>query len=153
MDVAWSTLERASKRLKLERLPDTQKARLTLFQSSLTYKDERFCGYDAACVVEVIEHLDENRLPTFEQVLFGETKPRIIVLTTPNIEYNENYVTLDVGKLRHGDHRFEWTRKQFEAWARSTSEKYGYTVELKQIGDADEEHGTPTQMGVFTLCK
>lgn len=153
MDVSWSVLERASKRLKIDRMPDAQKNRITLFQGSLTYKDERFFGYDAACVVEVIEHMDLSRLPAFEQVLFGEAKPGIIVLTTPNFEYNENYISLKEGKLRHGDHRFEWTRKQFEAWANAIADKYSYTVEFKQIGDMDEDHGTPTQMGVFTLCE
>lgn len=152
MDVSWTALERASQRLKLEWLPDVQKNRITLFQSSLTYKDERFSGYDAACVVEVIEHLDENRLSVFEQVLFGEARPQTVVLTTPNLEYNENYAFLYEGKLRHGDHRFEWTRRQFLDWTRAVAERYGYNVTVSQIGDADENNGTPTQMGVFTLC-
>jgi 3' terminal RNA ribose 2'-O-methyltransferase Hen1 len=153
MDVSWQALERASQHLKLERLPDVQKNRITLFQSSLTYKDERFCGYDAACVVEVIEHLDENRLSAFEQVLFGETKPVAVVLTTPNLEYNENYAFLHEGNLRHGDHRFEWTRDEFSSWAHTVAKRYGYTVTISQIGDEDETRGTPTQMGVFTLCE
>lgn len=153
IDVSWQALERASQRLKLDRLPDVQKNRVSLFQSSLTYKDERFCGYDAACVVEVIEHLDENRLSAFEHVLFGEAKPATVVLTTPNLEYNENYLFLNKGNLRHGDHRFEWTRKQFENWAWDVSERYGYKVAISQIGDEDDIHGTPTQMGVFTLCE
>lgn len=153
MDVSWQALEWARRRLHLDQLPDAQKGRITLFQSSLTYKDERFCGYDAACMVEVMEHLDEGRLPAFEQVLFGETRPRTVVLTTPNLEYNKNYASLGEGELRHGDHRFEWTRKQFEDWAHGVAGRYGYTVALSQIGEEDEAHGTPTQMGVFTLCE
>lgn len=152
MDVSWQALERATRRLKLSLLPDSQKNRISLFQSSLTYKDERFCGYDAACVIEVIEHLDENRLSTFTRVLFGEAKPGTVILTTPNVEYNEKYESLQQGCFRHVDHRFEWTRRQFKSWAGEIAAQYGYTVTVSGIGDGDETHGAPTQMGVFTIC-
>jgi 3' terminal RNA ribose 2'-O-methyltransferase Hen1 len=158
-DVSWQALERTRQRLRLDQLPDAQKDRVTLFQSSLTYKDERFRGYDAACLVEVIEHMDLNRLPAFERILFGEARPGTVIMTTPNVEYNEHYEFLHEGNLRHRDHRFEWTRRQFEDWARAAAEQYGYTVVFSPIGDeadnADEieAHGTPTQMGVFTLCE
>lgn len=150
MDVSFSVLERAYQRLKIDRMPELQKNRLTLFQSSLTYKDDRYAGYAAAAVVEVVEHLDHNRLAAFEQVLFGATKPPVVVLTTPNIEYNENYESLTEGSLRHGDHRFEWTRAEFRQWGDKVATKYGYTVVYSDIGDEDETRGTPTQMGVFT---
>jgi len=153
MDVSFSTLERAHQRLKIDRMPELQKNRINLFQSSLTYKDDRYAGYDAAAVVEVIEHLDQNRLTAFEQVLFGATKPPVVVLTTPNIGYNENYESLTEGSLRHGDHRFEWTRAEFQQWGSEVADKYGYTVKYSDIGDEDETRGTPTQMGVFTLCE
>jgi len=152
MDVSYLALERAAQKLKIDRMGDAKRERITLFQSSLTYKDDRFSGFDAACVVEVIEHLDENRLTAFEQVLFGEAKPKTVVLTTPNVEYNENYAALSADALRHGDHRFEWSRAQFEGWAGGVARRYGYTVKLSQIGDADERLGAPTQMGVFTVC-
>jgi len=153
MDVSCSILERAYQRLKVDRMPELQKNRINLFQSSLTYKDDRYAGYDAAAVVEVIEHLDQNRLAAFEQILFGATKPPVVVLTTPNIEYNENYESLTEGSLRHGDHRFEWTRAEFLQWGNEVADKYGYTVKYSDIGDEDETRGTPTQMGVFTLCE
>ena len=153
MDVSYLALERAAQKLKIDRMGDAKRERITLFQSSLTYKDDRFSGFDAACVVEVIEHLDENRLSAFEQVLFGEAKPKTVVLTTPNVEYNENYAALSADALRHGDHRFEWSRAQFEGWAEGVARRYGYTVKLSQIGDADESLGAPTQMGVFTVCE
>jgi hypothetical protein len=128
------------------------KDRLTLFQGALTYRDGRFGGYDAACVVEVVEHMDLDRLPAFERTLFGEARPGTVVLTTPNAEYNARYGFLHDGNLRHPDHRFEWTRREFEDWARETAGQYGYTVAFRPVGDADEICGTPTQMGVFTLC-
>jgi len=152
MDVSRAALERASQGLNLEGLPDKGKGRFLLFQSSLTYRDDRLSGYDAAAVVEVIEHLDLNRLCTFERVLFAEARPGTVVLTTPNTEYNENYKNLTAGNMRHGDHRFEWGRERFRAWGDKVARTYGYTVIYENIGDGDETHATPTQMGVFTRC-
>ena len=152
-DVSVLALERAAKKLKLDESGDVMKNRITLFQSSLTYKDARFAGFDAACVIEVIEHLDIPRLTAFERVLFEYAKPHSVVLTTPNREYNVKYENVGEDGLRHGDHRFEWTRDEFHKWAANTAEKFGYTVRLSEIGEADETLGAATQMGVFTLCE
>jgi 3' terminal RNA ribose 2'-O-methyltransferase Hen1 len=150
-DVSPSVLERARRNLKIDLLPDAQKERITLFQSSLTYRDDRCAGYDAAAVVEVVEHIDPGRFPVFERVLFEYAKPGTVALTTPNVEYNEHYERFAKGRLRHGDHRFEWTREQFRTWCGSVSERYGYSVSYREIGDSDEQ-GAPTEMGVFTRC-
>jgi 3' terminal RNA ribose 2'-O-methyltransferase Hen1 len=153
MDVSHAALERASDKLKLDKAGDNTLKRITLFQSSLMYKDSRFKGYDAACVIEVIEHLDLPRLAAFERVLFEYAKAPVVVLTTPNREYNVKYENLgDVTDLRHSDHRFEWTRAQFREWAEKTAAQYGYAVRISRIGDSDEALGAPTQMGVFTVC-
>ena len=98
-------------------MPPKLKDRITLFQGALTYRDKRFDGYDAAAVVEVIEHLDQNRLQAFERVLFEFAKPKTVVLTTPNAEYNMLFENMAAGSMRHSDHRFEWSRKQFKDWA------------------------------------
>ena len=159
VDVSHTALEYAAEKLKLDSLSDSTKERITLFQGSLTYKDSRFSGYDAACVIEVIEHLDTSRLAAFERVLFEYTKPPVVVLTTPNREYNVKYENIsraasdDADPLRHSDHRFEWTRAEFHQWAARTAEKNGYDVRFSEIGDSDEALGAPTQMGVFTLCE
>ena len=152
VDVSHIALERASEKLKLDRSGEHMRERVNLFQGSLTYRDSRFEGFDAACVIEVIEHLDISRLTAFERVLFEFAKPSVIVLTTPNKEYNANYGFLYEDDLRHDDHRFEWTRTEFRDWANKTAERFGYRVQFSEIGDADEQHGAPTQMGVFTVC-
>ena len=152
VDVSHVALERAGKRLKLERAGDHTRERVQLFQGSLTYKDVRFGGYDAASVIEVIEHLDIPRLAAFERVLFEHAKPPVVVLTTPNKEYNANYGNLYDGDVRHSDHRFEWTRAEFRDWATKVADRFGYSVQFSEIGDADETCGAPTQMGVFTKC-
>jgi len=149
MDVSYRALELAADHLHLENLPPIQKARINLIQGSLTYRDQRLSGYEAAAVVEVIEHLDPSRLAAFERVLFEFAQPRLIVCTTPNAEYNVKFSTLPAGKLRHKDHRFEWTREEFQSWANGVAGRFGYTVRFLPIGPEDPILGAPSQMGVF----
>ena len=150
MDVSYRALEIARERLRLDRLPPMQQERLTLMQGSLIYRDKRLSGYDAAAVVEVIEHLDPPRLVAFERVLFAFARPRLIILTTPNVEYNVKFVGLPAGKLRHKDHRFEWTRPEFRTWAEGVAGRFGYSVRFLPVGPEDVVVGAPTQMGIFT---
>src|SRR5262245_12975652 len=149
VDVSYRALEIAHDRLKLDRLPQKQKDRVRLMQGSLTYRDNRLAGYDAATVIEVIEHLAPPRLSAFERALFEFARPGVIVMTTPNVEYNVKFEGLPAGKLRHKDHRFEWTRSEFQNWATGASERYGYSVRFSPIGPEDEIVGAPTQMAVF----
>ena len=149
-DVSYSELEKSQDKLHWNKMPEKQRERLSLFQSSLTYRDKRFSGFDAAAVVEVIEHLDPNRLPALEKSLFTYAKPQTIVLTTPNREYNVRYENLSAGKVRHSDHRFEWTRSEFEAWAERVARENNYTVAFFPVGEEEENIGAPSQMAVFT---
>lgn len=121
-----------------------------VFQGALTYADERFAGYEAAVLMEVIEHVDPPRLGAVERVVFGHAAPRVVVVTTPNAEYNVRYEGLAPGAMRHSDHRFEWTRAEFRAWADRVAAAHGYRVRHVPVGDDDPEVGAPTQMGVFT---
>jgi 3' terminal RNA ribose 2'-O-methyltransferase Hen1 len=150
MDVSPRALEIARDRLRLDRLPTHQQSRLRLIQGSLTYRDARLAGYDAAAVIEVIEHLDPPRLAAFERVLFEFARPGAVALTTPNAEYNVRWESLPAGRFRHRDHRFEWTRAEFQAWAERVAARFGYTVRFVPIGPDDPEVGPPSQMGVFT---
>ncbi len=150
MDVSYRALEIARERLHLEGLPEKQKARIKLIHGALTYRDKRLAGYGAAAVLEVIEHLDPARLATFERVLFEFARPRVVVLTTPNVEYNVKFTTLPAGRLRHKDHRFEWARNEFQTWATKVAQRFGYNVRFLPIGPEDPAVGAPTQMGVFT---
>jgi len=149
MDVSHRVLEIAQDRLHLDRLPEMQRKRLSLIQGSLTYRDARLAGFDAAAVVEVIEHLDPPRLRAFERVLFEFAQPKSIVITTPNAEYNVKFETLPAGKFRHKDHRFEWTREEFQTWANGVAERFGYQVQFLPVGPEDADVGAPTQMGIF----
>ncbi len=149
-DVSVSVLEKAAQRLHLDRMQPARRNKLTLMQASLTYRDKRFEGYDCACVVEVIEHIEPMRIPAFERAVFEFAAPRTVILTTPNREYNANYEHMEENALRHGDHRFEWTREEFRAWTEKICEKFGYSCEISGIGTNDEKLGTPTQMAVFT---
>ncbi len=150
VDVSHRILKIAQERLHYDRLPDKQKKRLRLFQGSLGYRDKRLSEYDAAAVIEVIEHLDVPRLAAFERVIFEFTCPRTVVLTTPNIEYNVKFENLEAGPFRHKDHRFEWTRNEFQSWASDVAKRFRYAVEFHPVGPESEDIGPPTQMAVFT---
>lgn len=150
VDVSVRSLEIARQRLDRLRLPDNLKDRLKLLHGALTYRDARLEGFDAAAVVEVVEHLDPPRLGAFESVLFGHAQPGVVVLTTPNREYNVRFENLPAGKFRHADHRFEWTRAEFAAWCERVCSAYGYGVRIEPLGEVDAEVGAPSQMAVFT---
>jgi len=150
MDASPHALERAHDRLRLEEIPERQRGRINLVQGSLVYRDERLAGFDAACLVEVIEHLDPERVPVLERALFEQAKPRTVVVTTPNVEYNVRFEALPAGSFRHRDHRIEWTREQFQAWANRVAEAHGYAVRFVPVGPEDQDVGAPTQMAVFS---
>ncbi len=149
-DVSTRALANAERRLHLGRLPERQARRITLIQSALTYLDDRLTGYDAAVLMEVIEHVDPPRLAALGQAVFGHARPAHVIVTTPNVEYNVRYEGIPSGGSRHGDHRFEWTRAEFAHWANAVAARYGYAVALRGIGEPDPQVGTPTQLALFT---
>ena len=150
MDVSYNELLKAKERLHFNDMSPRQKERVNLVQGSMTYRDKRLEGFDAAAVVEVIEHLDLNRLKTFERVLFEFAKPGTVIITTPNKEYNIMWEKLDADLMRHEDHRFEWTRKEFADWATLVGKTYSYAVEIFPVGDEEENIGSPSQMAIFS---
>ncbi|MFG2575744.1 3' terminal RNA ribose 2'-O-methyltransferase Hen1 [Streptomyces sp. NPDC048481] len=149
VDVSMRALTVAARRLKLDRMGERQASRVQLLQGSLAYTDSRLKGYDAAVLSEVIEHLDLPRLPALEYAVFGSARPRTVLVTTPNVEYNVRWESLPAGHVRHGDHRFEWTRREFRAWAAAVAGRHGYDVAFLPVGPDDPEVGPPTQMAVF----
>ena len=149
LDPAARELEWAAKRLKLHLPGGPPEGRVLLLHGSLTYRDDRWASAEAAALIEVIEHLDPDRLALVERVVFGEARPATVVVTTPNAEYNALFPNLAAGAFRHPDHRFEWTRAQFEAWAEKIRSTYGYRPASSGIGRPDAALGAPTQMMVF----
>lgn len=150
LDASSANLDMAAERLHLSELTEAQRRRINLLHGALTYRDRRLTGFDAAAVVEVIEHIDLPRLGAFADAIFSVARPRTVVLTTPNAEYNARYESLGAADMRHHDHRFEWSRAEFRAWAEQTATQFGYALRIEEIGEADPELGAPTQMGVFT---
>lgn len=150
MDVSHRALERAARRLRLDTMTPRQRSRVELLQGSLTYRDRRLTGYDAATVIEVVEHIDPARLAAFERSLFHSARPATVILTTPNSEWNVRFPGVGAGGLRHRDHRFEWTRAGFREWAEGVAAGAGYSVEIAGVGPGDPDLGCPTQIAVFT---
>jgi 3' terminal RNA ribose 2'-O-methyltransferase Hen1 len=153
IDVSPRVLEKASERLRLDSLPPRKRERIKLLQGSLMYKDARISGYEAAAVVEVVEHLDPPRLAAFERVLFQHARPTTAVITTPNREYNAKFETMPAGTFRHKDHRFEWTRAEFQEWSNRVASQHGYSVSFLPVGEEDATLGPPTQMAIFRGAK
>ena len=148
-DVSARALVAAKRRLHYDDLPDRQRDRLTFLQSSVTYADERLAGLDAVVLMEVVEHVDPPRLPALAHAVFRTARPAAVVVTTPNSEYNVRFPSLPAGTFRHPDHRFEWTRPEFGAWAGEVADRYGYTVEFRPVGAVNPEVGPPTQLALF----
>ncbi|MGA5703751.1 3' terminal RNA ribose 2'-O-methyltransferase Hen1 [Peterkaempfera bronchialis] len=153
LDVSARALTIAARRLRLDRMSERQAARVRLVQGALTYTDARLTGYDAAVLCEVVEHVDPDRLPALEYAVFGAARPGAVVVTTPNAEYNVRWESLPAGQVRHADHRFEWDRVQFRAWAGRVADRHGYAVEFRPVGPDDPEVGPPTQLALFTLTE
>ncbi len=149
VDVSVASLEMASRRLHLDRMPERQRKRINILQGALTYRDKRIEGYDAAALVEVIEHLDPDRLASLERVVFEHARPDTVVVTTPNREYNALFEGMAPGAMRHADHRFEWTREEFRAWAEPVAARHAYKVRFEGLGPEDAALGAPSQMAVF----
>ncbi|HJP79817.1 MAG TPA: 3' terminal RNA ribose 2'-O-methyltransferase Hen1 [Pseudonocardiaceae bacterium] len=149
-DVSSRALEIAERKLRVDRMPPARRERLSLLQSSLTYRDGRLAGLDAVVLMEVIEHVDPPRLPALARTVFDSIAPETVVVTTPNVEYNVRYPALLPGNRRHRDHRFEWTRAEFADWAGGVADDWGYQVRYLPVGDVDPELGPPTQLALFT---
>ena len=149
VDASAAALERAARRLRTTEMAPRQRERIRLLLGALTYGDRRLRGYDAAVLMEVVEHVDPGRLGALEHAVFGVAAPPVVVVTTPNAEYNPRYPGLAPGAARHPDHRFEWTRAQFRAWAEPVAGRYGYSVRFEPVGAPDPEAGCPTQLAVL----
>lgn len=152
VDASLASLERAAERLHLDRAGEAMRRRVALQMGSLTYGDRRWAGFDAATMVEVIEHVDPARLSALEMAVFEVARPALVVVTTPNREYNALFDGMAEGSVRHPDHRFEWTREEFGAWAGDVAARHGYRVAIEPIGPVDEACGAPSQMAVFRLA-
>lgn len=152
VDVSMRALHEARRRLRLDRMSERQAERVRLVQGSLAYTDSRLKGYDAAVLSEVIEHVDPARLPALEYAVFGAARPRTVVVTTPNVEYNVRWESLPAGQVRHADHRFEWTREEFRQWAGAVADRHGYEVSFGPVGPDDPEVGPPTQLAHFRMA-
>jgi SAM-dependent methyltransferase len=149
VEVSARALMVAKRRLRLDRMTERQAARVKLLQGALTYTDDRLKGYDAAVLSEVVEHVDPPRLPALEYAVLGAAQPRTVVVTTPNVEYNVRWEWLPAGQVRHADHRFEWTRAEFNLWAERVGASYGYRASILPVGPEDPADGPPTQLAVF----
>jgi small RNA 2'-O-methyltransferase len=150
VDISLEALAAARDRLGMG--PAMDNGRVRLLQASFTRADQRLTGFDAALLVETIEHIDPGRLSALEDAVFAGYRPASVLVTTPNHEYNVIH-GIPPGALRHPDHRFEWTRAKFRSWALRVAKRNGYSASFHDIGDPDPILGGSTQMAIFTAIE
>lgn len=147
MDVSASALGHCRRRLG-EHPGALPGGHVEILQGSLLYRDSRLSGFDAVVLSEVIEHVDPCRLPALEREVFGAIGAGAVIVTTPNREWNAVW-GMEPGALRHDDHRFEWDRAEFSAWAERIAEAYGYSASISGIGIDFHDVGSQSQIAVF----
>lgn len=123
---------------------------MRLVCGSYTEEQPALTGFDAAAMVETIEHVEPRMLSRMERVVFGQMRPGEVFVTTPNREYNPLF-DLGPDEFREADHKFEWDRARFRQWATGVARRNGYRVDFEGIGEADPRLGPPSQMAVFRL--
>ena len=150
-DISFNALKNTKFRIRSKMKNEDYDNKFSSFQSSLLYRDERCRNFDCICLIEVIEHIELNRLDTIVENIFGYYKSKIIIITTPNREYNIKYEFLEEDKLRHPDHRFEFTRDEFYKFVNNIvdNDRYPYNAIIESIGEIDDTVGSPTMMAVF----
>ncbi|PKP63892.1 MAG: methyltransferase type 12 [Alphaproteobacteria bacterium HGW-Alphaproteobacteria-8] len=126
-----------------------QGARITLVCGSLTNPAHVPAGFDAAVLVEVIEHLPPDRLGALERAVFAVARPGVVILTTPNADFN-GLLGVPAHRRRHPDHRFEWGRAKFRDWASGVARRAGYATAFSDVPCLHADLGGPSQMAVFT---
>lgn len=127
-----------------------ERPRLTLINASYADKNRALIGFEAAAMVETIEHVYPRDLSKVELAVFGQYRPAQLLMTTPNYEYNPLF-DLAPGEFREEDHKFEWTRAKFQQWARGVAKRNDYRVRFGGIGDMHPDFGQPTQTALFSL--
>lgn len=171
VDISRKGLVRAAKVLnsKLVRTdggaPMSNVKSITLYEGSITVLDSRVYGFDIGTCLEVIEHMEEDQACLFGDMVLSSFCPKILIVSTPNYEYNVILQKHDISKqeddgddnsqlqsckFRNHDHKFEWTREQFQNWATNLASKHDYSVEFDGVGGvAGVEPGFASQIAVF----
>jgi 2-polyprenyl-3-methyl-5-hydroxy-6-metoxy-1,4-benzoquinol methylase len=146
VDLSAQALDRLQRRLIAADLFDQVRTRL--IRSSFTEPEVSLSGFDAALLVETIEHIDPADLSLVEGAVFGRLRPATIIVTTPNVEFND-LLGVPRRRFRHPGHRFEWTRRKFRSWSAGVGLRTGYSSSFHDVGASHPVLGGPTQMAVF----
>ena len=142
----------AELRRQLEDAPSADAGKVELIEASLTDRAAIRTGFDAAVMVETLEHLPPERLGAVERAVFCDMAPGLVVVTTPNADFNE-LLGVPGHRRRHPDHRFEWGRARLARWAEGVAARHGYAARRLDIAATHPQLGGPTQMAVFTRHK
>jgi small RNA 2'-O-methyltransferase len=146
IDVSSAAL--AHLQAKLLEMPAEFRERIELIHGSLSEPRPSLAGFDAAILVETIEHVDPDRLSRVERSVFHDMRPSTAVITTPNRDFNP-LLGVPPHRYRHPDHRFEWGRAKFRAWVEGVARRGGYAAQCSDVAGAHPLLGGASQMAVF----
>ena len=146
VDLSAEALERL--RTSLSAVADDVRRKVELVHGSMTEANEALTGFDAAVLVETIEHIDPDRLSLLERAVFRDMRPKSVIITTPNSDFNA-LLGVPRHRLRHCDHRFEWGRAKFQSWAGGVAQRHAYTVSFEDVAGDHWASGGATQMALF----
>ncbi len=150
LDISRTALAQCARALDQAGFPQGQ--RIQVLNDSFAETNPRFTGFNAAVLLETIEHIPPDRLSKVERAVFNGFRPDTVLITTPNQECNE-LLGVPAHRLRHPEHEFEWTRAKFESWAQGVAARNGYQVTFAGIGPAHPALGSPSQMALYTRAE
>lgn len=114
---------------------------------------EAWQGVEAVTALELIEHLHPEDIGQFSHTVFGVIEPKLVILSTPNSDFNPLFPNWEEGTLRHWDHKFEWSREEFREWVSNVVGLYPqYDVEFNGVGfweDFEYSNGPASQFAIF----
>ena len=150
MDLSADALARL--RAKTELMPAAVCEKVELVHGSIAQPPVSLAGFDAAVLVETIEHVDPDRLSLIERSVFQEMRPATVVITTPNSDFNP-LLGVPAHRFRHPDHRFEWGREKFRSWMEGVARRNDYVFSCHDVAGAHPVHGGATQMAILTRLR
>lgn len=149
IDASQDALRRLRARLDARALRE-HSGRVELIHGSMIETRRALASFDCAVLLETVEHLEPKRLSMLERALFDAMRPAVVVITTPNAEFNP-LLGIAPHAFRHPEHRFEWSRAKFRRWAQGVARRNGYRVACSDLAGHHPDYGGASQMGVFDL--
>jgi 3' terminal RNA ribose 2'-O-methyltransferase Hen1 len=148
VDISTRSLQSLERKLESIR---SERCHAALIHASFMDRNIDLAGFEAAILVETIEHIAPDKLSALENAVFARYRPQTVIITTPNSEFNDSLGVPEY-RFRHRDHKFEWKRQKFRSWAERVAKRNRYDVLFRDIGRSHPAFGSATQMAQFVAA-